>query len=487
MEKFIILLCQVFIFAFLGCTVIKDNESTKIDALIKAYNDYGRFHGSVLVSENGNIILEKGYGLASREWDMPHEPDTKFRIASITKPFVALVVMQLVEEGKIDLNGKLTDYLSFYRKDTGDQVTIHHLLSHSSGIPDYLRIPGFWNNQLLLNYSRKDFVQQFCSSDLEFEPGSKYQYNNSGYYLLGMVIEAVTGKSFETILKERILTPVGMHDTGLTNNRTVFKKKATGYVKSGFDYYNVPYYNVQNSFTSGQMFSTVQDLFLFDQALYGDVLLPLEYKKKLFTPYFHYKKRDFYIGYDWELGIIPLSTDSDSIAYAQHMGGSNGFNTLFCRIPDDKHLIVLLGNLDSAPLIEMRNKIISIIYHQPYDLPLRSIAWEMREIIEKKSVASAIDFYRSTKTQNPDDYDLGMGELNTVGYYLLRKNRIDDAITIFKLNIEVYPDYANGWDSLAEACMLDGDKRAAIKYYRKCLELNPASQNAKNMLKKLNE
>ena len=477
----------VLILAMFGCTDVKENKSAKIDSLISAYNNCGRFHGTVLVAENGKIILEKGYGIASREWDMPHEPDTKFRIASITKPFVALLVMQLVEKGKIDLDGKLTDYLSFYRRDTGEKVTIHHLLSHSSGIPDYLRIPGFWQNQLLLQYSRKNFVNQFCSSDLEFKPGLKYQYNNSGYYLLGLVIEEVTGKSFETVLRENILKALGMNNTGLTNDRSVFKKKAIGYVKSGFDFYNVPYYNVENSYTSGQMFSTVRDLYLFDQALYTDLLLSAEYRKKLFTPYFHYTKRNFFIGYDWELGKLPLTDDTDSVSYVQHMGGSNGFNTLFCRFPDNKHLIVLLGNLDSAPLIEIRGKITSVLYDKPYDMPLKSIAWEMRKIIEEEGITSAIRFYHSRKAQHSDEYDLGLGELNTVGYYLLRKSRINEAITIFKLNVEIYPDYANGWDSLAEASMVNGDISSAINYYQKCLELNPGSQNAVNMLKKLNE
>ena len=129
----------------------------------------------------------------------------------------------------------------------------------------------------------------------------------------------------------------------------------------------------------------------------------------------------------------------------------------------------------------------SKIDDQPYDLPLRSIAWDMLDLIEEKSVTAAIEFYRSQRVQHPDDYDFGKGELNTVVYYLLRENRTDEAIAVFKLNVEVYPDYANGWDSLAEACMLNGDKESAIKYYEKCLKLNPASQNAKLMLNTLNK
>ncbi|MGB8953434.1 MAG: serine hydrolase [Candidatus Aminicenantales bacterium] len=486
-KKVIGIFFLVLIFEMLGCANVKENKSTKIDSLISAYNDYGHFHGTVLLAENGNIILEKGYGFANREWDMPHDPDTKFRIASITKTFTAVLIMQLVETGKIDLNGKLTNYLPSYRKDTGERVTIHHLLSHSSGIPDYLRIPGFWQNQLLLQYSRKDFAHKFCSGDLEFEPGSKYQYNNSGYYLLGLIIEELTGESFETALQENILKPLGMKNSGVDNNRAVLKKRASGYVKSGFDFLNVPYLNIDNSYTSGQMYSTAEDLYLFDQALYTDQLLSTQYRDKLFTPYYFYAKGDYSIGYDWELGKLPLTSSEGSVTYAQHMGGLNGFNTLFCRLIEDKHLIVLLGNLDSAPLKEMRQKIINILYDIPYDMPLKSIAWEIRDIIEEKGMISAIQAYHSIRAEQSDEYDLGERELNVVGYYLLRNGKIKEAIEIFKLNVEVYPDYANGWDSLAEAYMLNGDKKLAIKYYQKCLELNPSSQNARNMLKRLTE
>jgi len=481
------ILFLALIFMTAGCSNAVDNKPTKIDSLISAYNDYGLFHGTVLVAENGRIIFEKGYGPANREWNTLHAPDTKFRIASITKTFTAVLIMQLVETGKVDLNGKLTDYLPFYRKETGERVTIHHLLSHSSGIPDYLGIPGFWQNQILLQFSRKEFVHRFCSGDLEFEPGFKYQYNNSGYYLLGLIIEEMTGKSFETALQKYILEPLGMKNTGMDNNRVVLKNRATGYVKSGFDFLNVPYLNIDNSYASGQMYSTVRDLYLFDQALYTDLLLSPQHRDKLFASHYYYAKGDYSIGYDWELGKLPLSECSEGAAYAQHMGGLNGFNTLFCRLIEDKHLIVLLGNLDSAPLKEMRQKIANILYDKSIDMPLKSIAWEIREIIEEKGVNSAIRVYHSIRTEQSTEYDLGERELNAVGYYLLRNKRIEEAIQIFQLNVEVYPDYANGWDSLAEACMLNGDKKLAIEYYQKCLKLNPKSQNALNMLRKLNE
>lgn len=465
----------------------ENNKSAKIDSLISTYNKYGSFHGTVLIAENGEIILNKGYGLANREWGTLHQPDTKFRIASITKTFTAVIIMQLVEDGRIDLNGKLSDYLPSYREDIGKKVTIHHLLSHSSGIPDYLRISGFWQNQLLLNYSRKDFANQFCSGELEFEPGSKFQYNNSGYYLLGLIIEELTGKPFETVLEEEILKPLGMINTGLDNNLIVLEKRATGYVKSGLDYLNVPYLNINNIYASGQMYSTAADLYLFDQALYTDKLLKAEYRNKLFKSYYYQSKGNYSTGYDWEMGKLPLSESLDSIVYIQHMGGLNGFNTMFCRLPEDKHVIVLLGNLDSAPLKEMRQKIINILYNKPYEMPLKSIAWELRNIIENKGIDAGINEYHSKKLNHFDQYNFSEQELNALGYYFLGNKKIDEAIEILKLNIEVYPNYANGWDSYAEACLITGDKELAIKCYQRAIELNPNNQNAINMLKKLYE
>ena len=194
-------LFTLFIVALVTATnAFAQKTAQKIDALVKQYNDYGQFNGSVLVAEKGKIIYEKGFGLANMEWAIPNQPDTKFRIGSVTKQFTAALVLQLVEEGKIKLDGKITDYLTDYRKDTGDKVTIHQLLNHTSGIPSYTNRPDFFAEFSRDPYNITDFVKKFASGDLEFEPGSKYSYNNSGYSLLGAIIEKVTGKSYETVL-----------------------------------------------------------------------------------------------------------------------------------------------------------------------------------------------------------------------------------------------------------------------------------------------
>jgi CubicO group peptidase (beta-lactamase class C family) len=162
------------------------------------------------------------------EWNIPNTPDTKFRLGSITKQFTATIILQLVEQGKIKLDGKLSDYLPDYRKDVGEKVTIHNLLTHTSGIPNYTSQPGFFENVSRNPYKVDEFVKKYASGDLEFAPGSKFLYDNSGYFLLGAIIEHVTGKPYEQVLKENIFDPVGMKNTGYDHHDTIIAKRATG-------------------------------------------------------------------------------------------------------------------------------------------------------------------------------------------------------------------------------------------------------------------
>ncbi|HAB51525.1 MAG TPA: serine hydrolase, partial [Ignavibacteriales bacterium] len=195
-------------------SIYAQSKASKIEDLLQRYYDYGLLNGSALVAENGAVIFEKGFGFANMEWSVSNTPDTKFRIGSISKQFTSTIIMQLVEEGKIKLDAKLTDYLPNYRKDTGDKVTIHHLLNHTSGITPYTSLQGVWSDSLRNHYKQDYFIEHFHSGDLQFEPGSKYVYNNTGYYLLAVIAEKVTGKGFGVLLKERIFDPLKMRNTG---------------------------------------------------------------------------------------------------------------------------------------------------------------------------------------------------------------------------------------------------------------------------------
>ena len=166
-----------------------------IASYVESVRKSGDFHGSILVADKGGIIFQRSVGYANYEWDVPNARDTVFRIGSITKQFTAVLVLQEVGRGSIKLSDTISKYLPYYRKDTGGQVTISQLLNHASGIPDL--VPDFSAKYERYAYGWQEFVEKFCSGDLKFPPGTKFSYSNSGYYILGAILEAVTGKGKE--------------------------------------------------------------------------------------------------------------------------------------------------------------------------------------------------------------------------------------------------------------------------------------------------
>jgi len=480
-RAFVVALTLAFLSLFaVSERAIAQDKARKIDELMATYYDYGQFNGSVLVAEKGKVIYKKGFGLAEMEWNIPNQPDTKFRLGSITKQFTSMLIMQLVEQGKISLEGKLSTYLPDYRKDTGEKVTVHNLLTHTSGIPSYTGLPRFFQDVSRNPYSVGEFVKKYCSGDLEFEPGSKFSYDNSGYFLLGAIIEKVTGKPYEQVLKERILDPLNMKDTGYDHHETIMKRRASGYQRSPGGIINAPYLDMSLPYAAGSLYSTVDDLYLWDQALYSDKLLSPKYKELMFKPFLQN------YAYGWVSSKLTLGGSTESVPAIAHGGGINGFNTLITRLVDDKHLIVLLNNTGGTKLDEMSRNIAAILYDKPITPPKKSIAETLARTILEKDVATAIKQYRDLKAAQPDAYDFNERELNMLGYRLLGMKKVKEAIEIFKLNVEAYPQSSNVFDSLGEAYLVNGDKELAIKNYSKSVELNPKNTAAVEALKKLN-
>jgi CubicO group peptidase (beta-lactamase class C family) len=473
----------VLVFHFLGYPneIYAQDKAAKIDELIIKIVENRQFNGSALVAENGKVIYKKGFGYANMDWKIPNKPDTKFRIASITKQFVAMQIMQLVEEEKIKLDGKLVDYLPDYRKDTGEMITIHHLLTHTSGIPSYTGLPGFWSDSTRNSYDIDYMVKKFHSGDLEFEPGSDYNYNNTGYFLLAAIIEKITGKSFDDNLHERIINPVKMNNSGVDRNENILERRADGYIKRLTGYVNDPYFNMINVLGAGDMYSTVEDLFLWDQVLYTEKLLSEKYKEIMFTPFLNN------YAYGWSIFKVALGESADSVQVISHSGGINGFTTRIFRLIKDNHLIVLLNNTGSTNLSGMCNAITNILYDMPYKLPKLSLAEILGKTVLQKDVETAIIQYHELKANQYDEYNFEESELNSFGYQLLGIKKVKEAIEIFKLNIEEYPDAFNPYDSLGEGYMIDGQKELAIKKYAKSLELNPKNANAILMLARINK
>ena len=453
-------------------------KAEKIDELMRLNNEYGQFNGSVLVAENGKVIFKKGFGMANMEWEVPNQPDTKHRLGSVTKQFTAMLILQLVEEGKLDLKAPITTYLPDFPKERGDIITIHHLLTHTSGIPNFTTFPDYIKDISINTFSPDALIKIFADSSLQFKPGEKYSYSNSGYILLGVIIEKVSGKPYEQILHEKILDPLKMNNTGYDHHETILKNRASGYENK---LRNADYIDMSVPFSAGALYSTVEDLYLWDQALYNETLLSLKTRDLLFKPYI--KAGDGSYGYGWHVDIKSIGNTHDSVLVLSHSGVINGFNTSIQRIPSDKHLIVLLNNTGGAALIEMTTAIINILYNTSYAMPKRSIAFSLLDVIYKNGLTSGLEHFK--KVKNSENYSLKENEMNSVGYSLLNSNKVAEAIEVFKLNVEAFPKSGNAYDSLGEAYLVDGNEKLAIENYKKSLELDPTNTNAKNVLKKL--
>ena len=259
-------------------------EQTKIEKiheLISACAEYGQFNGSALVAEKGKIIYTKGFGQANMEWDIPNKANTKFRLASISKQFTAMLTVQLVAENKLKLDVPITNYLPGYPKKNGDKITIHHLLTHTSGIPNYTSFPNY-RDMMRNPHKAMEIVNLFADSTLEFSPEEKFAYSNSGYVLLGVIIEKITGKSYEQVLQDKIFSPLKMKNTGYDNHRSILKNRASGYNKNANSFENANYIDMSTPYAAGALYSTVGDMYLWDQALYTEKLMPKKYMDLLF-------------------------------------------------------------------------------------------------------------------------------------------------------------------------------------------------------------
>ncbi len=343
-------------------------EAAEIDQLLGKYYEYGQFNGAVLVAKGGKVIFKKGYGYANFEWDIFNTTDTKFRLGSITKQFTAMLILQLVEKGKIRLDGRVADYLPYYPKEEGNKITVYQLLTHTAGVPNYTAQSDFFSRHARNPYTPKEFISVFAELPLEFTPGSKYKYSNSGYFVLGAIIEEVTGKPYDEVLHTNILAPLHMNNTGYDTPAAVIKRRADGYMKKRSGYAHAEYLDMSLPFAAGAMYSTVEDLYLWDQALYTEQLLNKESKRTYFTPYLD----DYACG--WLRKPITMGKTTDTLSAIWHGGGINGFVSLIVRIPGTKDLVVLLNNTGGTDLEDMARGILGILHDKPYDMPIKPAA-----------------------------------------------------------------------------------------------------------------
>lgn len=337
----------------------------KVDDLLAAHVKVNGFTGSVLLASKGQPVFAKGVGYANVEWQIPNTTKTKFRIGSMTKQFTSMLVMQLREQGKIKLEDSVCVYVTPC-PDAWKPVTIHHLLTHTSGIPTYTAIPS-WQAANMVPKTIEQMVAIFRDLPLQWIPGEKYAYDNSGYFLLGVVIEKAAGKKYEQALQEVILTPLGMTDTGYDWSKTIIPRRASGYSGRGASMENAPALDMQQPYAAGALYSTVEDLLKWDQALYTDRLLPAAARQLMWTPF----KENY--AYGW-IVLEPVPAMFGGYRRVFHTGGINGFASVIVRLPEPNVTVIVLANNDRANASSVARDVAAIYYGQPYTIPAERTA-----------------------------------------------------------------------------------------------------------------
>lgn len=378
MKSYLHLLSLVLLLLLFALRVSAEGESPMTDAEIVAFvdevgkeaiNSKATVGVSIAVERGGKLVVAKGYGYADLENEVPATEKTVYRIGSITKQFTAAAIMKLMEEGKVGLEDDIIKFFPNYPTQ-GNKVTVYQLLNHTSGIKSYTGMgDAFWKINRL-DYPRDDMVKLFSEQPFDFKPGEKYRYNNSGYYLLGMIVEKASGQSYEDYLKENIFKPAGLEATYYLAERPIVKHRAEGYSKSEGDFVNDEMLSMDNPYSAGSLGSTAVDLIKWTRALAEGKVVSSESYKLMTTRGKLNNGEEFGYGFGLATGSLgPHPT-------IEHGGGINGFSTQLAHYPDAKLTVCVLTNTQGSnpTAIEKKiaRKILNVTVPELQNLPLAS-------------------------------------------------------------------------------------------------------------------
>ena len=321
----------------------------RMDQVVRSYSEDAKtFMGAVLVARDGKVLLSRGYGHANMEWSIPNTPATRFRIGSVTKQFTATAILLLEERGRLSVDDPVKKHLPDAPA-AWDAVTIRHLLTHSSGIPSFTSFPDYRSVKTFSTTPEK-IVASFRDKPLEFQPGEKWNYSNSGYVLLGHLIEKISGGTYERFIRENIFTPLGMTDSGYDLNRTVLPRRAAGYSPSPAGPVNAEFIHMSVPHGAGALYSTTEDLLRWSQGLFGGKVLSTASFEKMTTAFKS----------DYGFGVAVRMLNGRRVI--DHGGGIEGFNSMLSYHPDTKLTIAVLSNLNGAAAAEIAGKLAAVAH-----------------------------------------------------------------------------------------------------------------------------
>jgi D-alanyl-D-alanine carboxypeptidase len=314
-----------------------------------------------LVAREGRVVYRRAFGLADLEYSVMLEPDMVFRIGSVTKQFTAFAILLLADRGALALDDDIHKYVPEFETG-GRHVTLEHLLTHTSGLPNYTDLPQ-WRALWGTDVKPMQLLDLVRNRPFEFEPGAEWRYSDSGYMLLGEVIERVGGKPYAEFMREQVLVPLGLSRTMYDDTMRVIPRRARGYVKDGDEYLNAPYLSMTHPFAAGGLISTVDDLARWDAEITASRLIKPESVERMFTPFHLTSGASAGYGLGWSL------TTYESHPVAQHGGGIPGFSSFVIRMPEDRVYVVVLSNCVSGAAGRVAKLLAALAIGRPFKDP----------------------------------------------------------------------------------------------------------------------
>jgi CubicO group peptidase (beta-lactamase class C family) len=465
-------------FLLLSLLLAAQSKSEKLATIMKAYHDYNMFNGSVLVAEQGKIVYQGAYGMANQEWNIPNTTDTKFMIGSVSKPLTAMLMLIQVQKGLVELDKTVADYLPEFVGKPAAKITIRQLLSHTSGMPNYDIIKDFFPKYSRQYFKREDYIKLYRDSALAFTPGTKYFYSSWGYFTLGYIMEKVTGKSYAQLMKEEIFDKIGMKNSGSYEHMQIVGKRATGYDYAFGGFTSADFRDQSNTMGTGDIYTTVGDLFKFHLAISNHTLISPELTKEMLKP--GMKPADY--GFGWFNKNFKY-TPTDSLTANFHLGMTEGFISFALRIPSSNSFVVILSNSSPTDFFGITGNLVKALYNKPVHVkqPIHKV---VEKTIGEKGAKIAVEIYKKLKADTANNY-VDWISMNFIAEQLLTLKRYDDAKIISENNVAEFPDKDLVNFTMGNIYSALDQKAQAIAAYQKALEIYPGYVEAKNRLKEL--
>lgn len=468
----------LILFIFLHTLSFSQSKQQKLAEVMKAYHNYNMFDGAVLVAEEGKVIYKAAFGPANREWNIPNTTDTRFMIGSVSKPLTAMLTLLQVQKGLIGLDKPVSDYLPEFNGKPAARVTIRQLLSHTSGMPNYDVIKDFFPRISRQNFSREEYIKLYMDSALVFTPGSSYYYSSWGYFTLGYILEKVTGKTYAQLMKEEIFDMLGMKSSGSYFHTQIVPKRATGYDYALGGFTSSDFRDQSNTMGTGDLYSTVEDLFRLHLALSKNTLLNKKLTDEMFTPGI----RPWRYGFGWFNQQFRY-TPTDSVFANYHLGMTDGFISFMVRIPSTNSLVVFLCNSSPTHFFGIASSLMGVLFNKSVTVK-QPVHKAMENMIAKEGTAKALEAYAGMKADTANYY-VDWLAMDQLGNQLYNAKRYNEARMLFRLLTMEFPQRDLLFTDLAKTDEALNNKQDALENYKKALALNPKNEEARNRVKEL--